>query len=347
MRRVFGTILVLVMAAACSKTTPAGGTAAGSGTAAAPAAADQAKADEVKPVPAQLPDVIATVNGESISKSEFESAVRNIEASNGGQPVPAAQRDQIYRGVLEQLVGYKLLLQEVNARKLVVPEAEVEARIAEIKKQFPSEQVFTQMLQSRQLTLDKLRSDAKADLAVNRLLENAIADKVGVSADQVAKFHKENPDKFKQPDSVRASHILLTFPENADVAAKAKVKAEAEQVLKDVKAGRDFAALAKQKSQDPGSAVNGGDLGFFQRGQMVGPFNDAAFSLAVGQTSDLVETQFGYHIIRVTEKQAAKDIPLDDVRAEVVRYLENVNRERETKAFVDALKTKGKVSISI
>ncbi len=343
MRRVFGTILVLVAATACSKTTPAGGTAAGGGT---PAAAEPAKAEAVKPVPAQLPDVVATVNGESISKTEFEAAVRNIEASSGG-PVPQEQRDQVYRGVLEQLVGYKLLLQEVNARKLVVPEAEVEARIGEIRKQFPSEQVFTQMLQSRQLTLDKLRSDAKADLAVNRLLENAIADKIGVSAEQVTAFHKENPDRFKQPESVRASHILLSFPQNADAAAKAKVKAQAEQVLKDVKAGRDFAALAKQHSQDTGSAANGGDLGFFQRGQMVGPFNDVSFSLGVGQTSDLVETQFGYHIIRVTEKQAAKDVPLDDVRAEVVRYLENVNREKETKTFVDGLKAKGKVTVAI
>jgi peptidyl-prolyl cis-trans isomerase C len=342
---VFGTILVLVAATACSKTaTPAATTAAGGST---PAATEPAQADAVKPVPAQLPDVVATVNGESITKAEFESAVKNIEASNGGQPVPAPQRDQVYRGVLEQLVGYKLLLQEVNTRKLVVPEADVEARIGEIKKQFPSEQVFTQMLQSRQLTLDKLRSDAKADLAVNRLLENAIADKIGVSAEQVTKFHKDNPDRFKQPDSVRASHILLPFPENADAAAKAKVKTQAEQVLKDVKAGRDFAALAKQHSKDPGSAVNGGDLGFFQRGQMVGPFNDAAFSLGVGQTSDLVETQFGYHIIRVTEKQAAKDIPLDEVRAEVVRYLEGVNREKETKAFVDGLKAKGKVTVAI
>lgn len=343
MRRVFGTILVLVAATACSKTTPAGSTATGAGT---PAAAEPAKAEAVKPVPAQLPDVMATVNGESISKAEFEAAVRNIEASSGG-PVPQEQRDQVYRGVLDQLVGYKLLLQEVNARKLVVPEAEVEARIGEIRKQFPSEQVFTQMLQSRQLTLDKLRSDAKADLAVNRLLENAIADKIGVSAEQVTKFHKDNPDRFKQPESVRASHILLAFPQNADAAAKAKVKAQAEQVLKDVKAGRDFAALAKQHSQDPGSAANGGDLGVFQRGQMVGPFNDVSFSLGVGQTSDLVETQFGYHIIRVTEKQAAKDVPLDDVRAEVVRYLENVNREKETKTFVDALKAKGKVTVGI
>jgi peptidyl-prolyl cis-trans isomerase C len=335
---------MLMATAACSKSTPASGTAAGSSTPAA--ATEPAKAEPIKPVPAQLPDVLATVNGEAVSKAEFEAQVRNLEASSGG-PVPATERDRVYRGVLDQLVGYKLLMQEAKARNLVVPDADVEARIAEIKRQFPNEQVFTQMLQSRQMTLDKLRADARQDLAVNRLLENAIADKIGVSAEQVTKFHKDNPDRFKQPESVRASHILITFPQNADAAAKAKAKTQADKVLAEVKSGKDFSALAKQYSQDPGSAANGGDLGFFQRGQMVGPFNDVSFSLGVGQTSDLVETQFGYHIIRVTEKQAAKDIPLDDVRADVVRYLENVNREKETQTFVESLKAKGKVSIAI
>jgi peptidyl-prolyl cis-trans isomerase C len=118
-------------------------------------------------------------------------------------------------------------------------------------------------------------------------------------------------------------------------------------VLKDVKGGKDFAALAKQHSQDPGSAVNGGDLGFFQPGQMVGPFNDAAFSLPIGATSDLVETNFGYHIIRVAEKQQGRTVPLEEVRPQVEEYLKNVNREQQTDAFVASLKAKGKVEIFI
>jgi peptidyl-prolyl cis-trans isomerase C len=114
-----------------------------------------------------------------------------------------------------------------------------------------------------------------------------------------------------------------------------------------VKAGKDFAALAKQHSQDPGSAQNGGDLGFFQPGQMVGPFNDVAFKLAPGSVSELVETQFGFHIIKVAEKQTARTVPLEEIRPQLEQYLERMNREQQTDAFVNGLKAKGKVEILI
>jgi peptidyl-prolyl cis-trans isomerase C len=116
-------------------------------------------------------------------------------------------------------------------------------------------------------------------------------------------------------------------------------------VLKQIKAGGDFAALAKEHSQDPGSAINGGDLGLFQRGQMVPPFDQAAFTLKPGSTSELVETQFGYHIIRVTDKKDPGTVTIEEVRPQLEQYLQNMNREREMQTFVDGLKAKGKVEI--
>ena len=299
-----------------------------------------------KPVPAQLPDVMARVNGEAISRAEFEQAVQNMEGRAGG-PVPAAQRDRIYRDLLDQLIGYKLLTQETKARKVVVPDADVEARIGQIRSQFPSEDVFMQMLEQRKLTLEKMRSDARQDMAVAKMIQDEVEAKTAVKPEQVTDFYAKNPDQFKENERVRASHILIAFPENADAAAKGQARTKAEQVLKDVKAGKDFAALAKQHSQDPGSAANGGDLGFFQQGQMVGPFNDAAFSLPPGSISDLVETNFGYHIIKVAEKQPGRTVPLEEVRPQVEQYLQNVNRDEQTEAFVGALKAKGKVEIFI
>jgi peptidyl-prolyl cis-trans isomerase C len=297
-------------------------------------------------MPAQLPDVLARVNGENVTRKEFEEFVQNLEGRAGG-PVPADQRDRVYRSVLDQLVGYKLLLQETKARNVAVPDAEVEARIGEIRKQFPSEDVFMQMLIQRNMTLDQVKADARQDMAISKLIENEIASKIAVKPEQVQDFYTKNPDQFKQDERVRASHILIAFPENADASAKAQAKTKAEQVLKDVKAGKDFAALAKQHSQDPGSAVNGGDLGFFQKGQMVGPFNDVAFSLAPGAISDVVETQFGYHIIKVAEKQPARAVPLEEVRPQVEQYLQNQNREEQTETFVKALRSKGKVEILV
>jgi peptidyl-prolyl cis-trans isomerase C len=202
-------------------------------------------------------------------------------------------------------------------------------------------------LNERKMTLDQVKADAREDMAISKMIEGEIATKIAVKPEQVQDFYTKNPDQFQQPERVRASHILIGVPETADAAAKTQARAKAEQILKDVKAGKDFAALAKEHSTDPGSAVNGGDLGFFQQGQMVGPFNDVAFSLKPGATSELVETQFGFHIIRVAEKQAPRAVPLEEVRTQVEQYLSNMNRQQETEAFVNALKAKAKLEVLI
>jgi peptidyl-prolyl cis-trans isomerase C len=344
------TLAALVALCACSKT-PSGATTANAATPAsqagtAPPAAAVLGPEPVKPVPAQLPDAMARVNGETISKTDFDRAVTALEARNGG-PVPAPQRDRVFRDVLDQLVAYRLLMQESRARKLAAADAEVDARIKEIQAQFPSEDAFKQMLTSRKTTIDQVREDIRQDITVQKLIESEIADKVAVKPEQVTDFYTKNPDQFKQPERVRASHILIMVPKGSDEAAKTAARTKAAEILKDVKAGKDFAALAKQHSQDPGSAQNGGDLGFFQQGQMVGPFNDAAFTLTPGTVSDLVETEFGFHIIKVAEKQTARTVPLEEVRPQLEQYLQRQNREQQTDAFVNGLKAKGKIEILI
>ena len=259
--------------------------------------------------------------------------------------MPPDQRDRIFRGVLDQLVGIKLLSQEAAKRKIAVPEADIEAQLNQMRQQFPSEDVFNQALKQQNKTVDMLKTEARSSMAIQKMLEETLAGKIAVTPQQAQDFYDKNPDQFKRPEQVRASHILITVPQGADVAAKAAAKRKAEGVLKQVKAGGDFAALAKDNSQDPGSAVNGGDLGFFQRGQMVPPFDEAAFTMKPGSTSDLVETQFGYHIIRVMEKKEAGTVTIDEVRPQLEQYLQNVNRQREMQAFVDGLKAKGKVEI--
>jgi len=336
-------LIVALVVCGCSKSSTEAATPAAAQGNATPA---QAAPPPPKPVPAQLPEVVARVNGETVTKAEFDRAVEAVESRAGG-PVPPEQRDQVLRGVLDQLIGYKVLLQETRARKVVIPDGEVDARINEIRGQFPDEAAFTKMLAARNLTLDQVKSDARHDMEISKLIDEEVSAKVAVTPEQVNDFYAKNPDQFKQGDSVRASHILISVPKGADAAAKAQARTKAEDVLKEVKAGQDFAALAKQHSADPGSAANGGDLGFFQQGQMVGPFNDAAFSLPPGSTSDLVETDFGFHIIRVAEKKAGRTIPLEEVKPQVEQYLQQMNRQEQTEAFVNALKAKGKIEVLI
>jgi peptidyl-prolyl cis-trans isomerase C len=338
-------LLALLAVSACSKNDTAASAQAGQSAPAAKPAEPAAEAPP-KPVPAQLPEVIARVNGEAINKSEFEKAIQNVEGRAGG-PVPADQRDRVSRGVLDQLIAYRLLMQETKSRNIEVPDTEVDARIAQIKQQFPSEDEFKKQLAQRQMTVEQLRSDAKSDMQVAKMLETEVNTKVAVQPNDVNTFYQQNPDKFQQPERVRASHILIRTEENADAKAKEAAKAKAADLLKQVKAGKDFAELAKQHSQDPGSAVQGGDLGFFQQGQMVGAFERAAFALKPGEVSDIVETPFGFHIIKMAEKQAARTVPIDEVKPQIEQFLQNQQRQQKTQAFIETLKSKGKVEILI
>jgi peptidyl-prolyl cis-trans isomerase C len=341
-------LIVVIALSACSRSTPAAAnTETPASLAAGQTVAAQTPAETpVKPVPAQLPEVVARVNGEAINKAEFEKAVQTVEANAGG-PVPPDQRDRVYRNVLDQMIGYKLLIQETKTRKLAVPDAELDARIGQIRSQFPSEDAFKQTLTQQGVSLDQLRADARNDMLVSNMLQTELASKIAVTPEQLNDFYQKNPGQFQQPERVRASHILIGFPQGADEAAKNQSRAKAAEVLKEVKAGKDFAALAKQHSTDPGSGAQGGDLGFFQQGQMVPAFDKAAFSMKPGQTSDLVETDFGVHIIRVVDRQAARTVPLDEVRPQLQQYLEGQGRQAATQAFVDTLKAKGKIEVFI
>jgi peptidyl-prolyl cis-trans isomerase C len=330
--------LAVVLVVACK--TPAT-TAQNSATAAA-----QAAAADVRPVPAELPDIIARVNGETITKAEFEEAVEEVQA-RAGEPIPADQRDRIYRGIIDELVGFRLLVQEGRARNTTVPDAELEARMAQIRQQFPTPEAFQEVLDQRKTTADRLRSDVRDDMLVSKLIETQLGPVQTVTPQQLNDYYTQNPDQFRQNERVRASHILIGIPENADAAAKDQARTRAASILQELKAGKDFAALAKQYSQDPGSAPQGGDLGFFERGQMVPPFEEAAFALQPQQTSELVETTFGFHIIKVAEKQPARTVPLDEVKPQLEQFLQQQTRQQQTQAFVESLKAKGKIEIYV
>lgn len=296
----------------------------------------------VKPVPADLPEVVARVNGEAINKTDLQSAIGQLE-SRAGRSVPADQRDRVLRGVLDQLIAYRLLVQESVTRKIAVPDSEIDARTAEIRKQFPSDEVFKQTLEQQQMTEADFRDDVKQGLQITGLIEAEVSARAPVTSEQVNQFYAGN--SFQQGERVRASHILIGVAENADAATKEQARAKATDILTEVKAGKDFAELAKQHSQDPGSAPRGGDLDYFERGQMVGPFEEAAFALATGQTSELVETRFGYHIIKVADHQAARTIPLEEVRGRIEEHLKEQNREQQTQTFIDDLRAKAQIEI--
>jgi len=300
----------------------------------------------VKPVPAQLPATIARVNGEAIVKDEFEQAIKSLEA-RAGQPVPTERRAEVYRGLLDQMIAYKLLLQQSRALKVTVPDADIESRVKQLQAQFPNEQAFTKALSDQHVTLDRLKKDQREQLLIAKVIDTEIGPKVSVTPKDVDDFYAKNPDRFKEPETIHAQHILILVPKDADAAVKAKAKAEAEAILKQIRAGADFGTLAKQKSQDPGTAPGGGDLGSFAKGQMVPQFEEAAFKLKPGQVSPVVETPFGFHIIKVLERKPARTVPLEEARPQLTEMLKQQQANQKADAYISQLKSKSKIDIYI
>ena len=298
----------------------------------------------IKPMPAEIPAVLARVNGEAIERWEFDNAVKRIEARAGG-PVPPEKRDEVLRGVLDQLVAYHLLAQESRARKIAIADQDVDARLVEIRKSFPSEDAFKQGIAAQGLTPDHLRDQARTSLEVAKVIDVEVTPKVTVQDAEVSTFYQQNLERFKQGDSVHASHILFGVPQDASPEQKNEAKAKAQAALKEVRGGADFATLARAQSQDQGSAPRGGDLGFFPKGQMNPQFEDAAFKLKAGAISPVVETPFGFHIIKVHERRGPRTAPLTEVAAQIKDFLTQGQREQKLEQFVEQVKAKGKVEI--
>ncbi|MEO6214353.1 MAG: peptidylprolyl isomerase [Vicinamibacterales bacterium] len=302
-------------------------------------------AEPVKPLPEQLPEVLARVNGEDVKRSDFDKLIAQMEMS-AGQPVPKERRDQVYRSALDQLVTYTLLGQEIKARGITADEKLVEEEMKQVRGQFKTEQEFEKALTGRGLTPERLRADMKREAGIKVMMDAEVAGTVPVTDEDIRTFYEKNPDKFKQPEGVRASHILIPLPQGGDADAKKAAKTKAESLLKQIKGGGDFAKLAQEHSSD-GSAQQGGDLGFFTRGQMVGPFEQAAFGLKPGQVSDLVETQFGFHIIKTTERKEPSTVPLEQVTDRVREFLTGQRKQERGEAFITGLKSKSKIEVLI
>lgn len=335
-------LLVLFSASACRKPPAPETKSAAEGTAQQTPAAEAAP-QPPKPMPTELPDVLARVNGEPVRKVEFDRVLRNMELGNG--PVPAEKRDEVLRGVLDQLITYTVMTQEAKAKNVTVSDAEVDTRIQQMKGT-GSEAQFKKALEARSMSVEQLRSDARVQLTIEKMMEAHVAGTEAATDAEALQFYESNPDKFKQGDTVRASHILLRVDGKAAEADRKQARARIEAILKQARSGDDFAALAQKHSQD-GSAQAGGDLGYFERGEMVPAFSQAAFSLKPGEMSDVVTTEFGYHIIKVTDRKAAATVPYEQVSRQIVEFLSGRKKQERAAQFIDEAKKRARIEVLV
>ncbi len=308
------------------------------------AAAPEQKAAQTEKKTVAPTDPVAKVNGTAITNKDVDRAVKVLLTQNRvPQPAPPEILKQAQSAATEQLISAELLYQAGQKMEIKDLDKQVQEKIAQNKAKFPSTEEFDKAMKSLEMGQKDMEEFTRKDIVINNLIEKNIISKITVPDADVKKFYDDNLEKFFQKgDSVKASHILIGVDEKATPEERKKAKAKIEAIQKKIKAGEDFATLAKTDSTCP-SKDQGGDLGVFTKGQMVAPFEKAAFALKPGEVSDIVETQFGYHIIKLTEKNAASTEKFDDVKAKITEYLKNQQGQKAVASYVEELKAKAKI----
>ena len=279
--------------------------------------------------------VVVTVNGVKILQQDFDREMRGAQQYFDSQDGHNTTPEMIKKAVLDKLVNGALLYEASHRSGIKVDAAALEAEFKGFKGRFPGDKEYQAAL--AQLSFDEAGIKAKIgqSLAVEKFIAQEFADKATVSEQEIKDYYDNNIAAFASPEQVRASHILITLKPEADEATKKEARRKLERIRKQVIAGGDFAAFAKKNSNCPSSA-KGGDLGYFSRGQMVKPFELATFSMMPGDVSEVVETQFGYHLIKLMEKKHAETTSYEDSRKRIDGYL---RQSKSQKALVDYLKS--------
>lgn len=315
---------------------PAGKTAEQPAQPAAPAVSSPAPvpAAEAPAAPAPDPEApVARVNGVAVTQAEYDRNWRFFLVRSGiplDHADKSGQVNEFRAKVLDRLVDEELLYQEAKNRKLLAGAEAVEAEMAKAREQFPTPEAFLEALAGNGLSEEKLRAIFTRNLSIQALVEGEIAGGVTVAESEIHDFYVANQESFEIPEQVRARHILLEVDEDADATVRGEKRQRLEGLLKQLKEGADFAELARANSQCP-SAAEGGDLGFFGRGQMAEPFDEAAFALQPGELSGVIETPFGLHILRVEERKPAGKVPETEAAGQIREFLTS----RKTEAAVD------------
>ena len=297
---------------------------------------------------AQMFGPAATVNGVEIPRSKLQSQVNHL-INQRGMGSGGITQPGTFKGfqdeVLQQLIVQELLWQEAQRRSFVVSDEDVEQQLQKMKSGFDNEQAFLFKIKEGGFTEDTFRQDIREQRSAQRMVREGIEANITITDEDIEDFHRENIERMSRPEQVRARHILVT-PETDDDDGKQEAREKIAALQKELQDGAGFALLAMENSDGP-SANSGGDLGFFARGQMVPAFEDVAFALQPGETSDIVETQFGYHLIKLEERRAAETATVEQVSDQVREHLHQQRLESEVETLLTTLQEEGEVEIYI
>jgi peptidyl-prolyl cis-trans isomerase C len=331
-----------------------------------------------QPVAAKVLDrTLATVNGDVILLSAFEKNATPILEQFKRVTPPAEQTParvmEIKKRVLDQMIDDRILAQEAKKKGVKVSQLEVDEGVKKVRTRFASEDEFNKELDKEGMSYDSFRKHIQDQIGTIKLIDQEVKSKTTAPSDAEIKslydtlmaILNDKPipgshtasevDELKSlaramehrfGERARARHVLIRVAPNASKSDQEAALNKIKDVQKQIKNGGDFTELAKKYSDDPGSKERGGDLGYFSRGDMVDPFEKAAFALNVGQVSDIVKTDFGYHIIRLEEKKAASKFTFDDVKDDLKEYLFQQRAAQKFEAYLKDLRSKADIKIN-
>jgi peptidyl-prolyl cis-trans isomerase C len=291
-----------------------------------------------------LPEIVAKVNGTSILRSQLEDVFNAAVRSSGTKAGELSSQQKLagYNQLLNDLVDRQILLDASGSQSIT--DADVDAEIARFKSQFPNEAVFKEQMEQADMTFEKLREDVSEELRIRSFMQSRI-NEPEISESDVKSFYRENPTEFQRPETVKASHILFMVESDAPADVVKQKEEAARDAVARARKGEDFAALAKELSDEPGATESGGDLGYFPEDRMVPEFAKAAFAQELNEVGDPVRTQFGWHVIKVTDKKVAGTVPFDEVRDQIAEYLKTTGQREATQSVLKNLKESAEVEI--
>lgn len=289
--------------------------------------------------------IIASVNGLPVSDIEVEREMDDLFQQFKDRAFPEKTEEfnaKLWRQALENVINRRLFSYEADQEHILPDQNIVEDRISQIGHRFSSREKFRERLSHLGISEEKLREEIEHDLKIKALLEHHVDFVNEVSPDEIEEFYLANSENFQIPEQIQVRHILIAVSPDDSPAKREEKRGKILELRDQIQNGADFAQLAREHS-DCNSKSNGGDLGYFKRGTMVKPFEDAAFDLKVGELSDVIETEYGFHLITPIDRQAASIVPLDQIREKVATFLRRQKRELAIREYLLQLRAKATI----
>lgn len=309
-----------------------------------PAPLAKAPVAEVKPAP-KAPKIALEVNARKMTQVELDRMIdRQFQAIKANIPKgqEKAARASLRQEIVNDFILRSLLADEADRVKIVASPKEINEAFQRFEATLPPGVTLEEVMKTNMVTREKIREDLALGIRVGQLLEKRTGG-TKASDKEILEFYEKNVDIFRVPESTRAKHILVASAKTESEALRKEKRAKAEALRKQLLEGADFAQLAKTNSDCP-SKGKGGELGTFTRGQMVRPFEEAAFSQKINEIGPVVETDFGYHIIVVSERTPAKVAPLDEeARQRISAHLQMEKQRLEFTTLIEQLRAKAKI----